>query len=91
MLVFALATAPSPEVAKVGGPWVKMPVRFGGTRTVMAKAPDWPPSHRRPTYVADDQTIGFETIAAFDTANVVRRNRGRAQPYCTGRRAGLGP
>jgi TonB family protein len=68
---------------KVGGPWVKMPVRFAGMTTIVPQAPDWPKSHRRPVYLADDQGIGFATIAAFDAANVVRTEPMLKSPYAS--------
>ncbi|MCX7033328.1 MAG: energy transducer TonB [Arenimonas sp.] len=64
-----------------GGPWVKMPVKFGGVQTVVTEAPKWPRSHRRPVYLLDDQGIGFDTIAAYQTAGVVRSKPVLKSPY----------
>lgn len=68
---------------KVGGPWVKMPVRFAGTRTVVPQAPKWPPTHRRPVYLLDEQGTGFDTIAAFRAAGVVRSEPMLKSPYAS--------
>ena len=63
------------------GPWVKMPVKFGGVQTVVPVPVPWPRSHRRPVYLADDQGTGFDTIAAFQSANVVRTEPMLKPPY----------
>lgn len=68
---------------KVGGPWVKMPVRFAGTRTVVPQAPKWPVTHRRPTYLLDERGIGFDTIAAYQAANVVQSEPVLTSPYAS--------
>ncbi len=68
---------------KVGGPWVKMPVRFAGTRTVVPQAPKWPVTHRRPMYLLDEQGIGFDTIAAFQAADVVKSEPVLTSPYAS--------
>ena len=72
------------QIAQVGGgPWVKMPVKFGGISNVAVQAPDWPRSHRRPSYLADDQPIGFDTIAAFLEAKQVRTSPVLRSPYAS--------
>jgi TonB family protein len=68
---------------KVGGPWVKMPVRFAGTSTVVPQSPNWPKSHRRPVYLADEQGAGFDSIAAFQAASVVRSEPVLKSPYAS--------
>lgn len=68
---------------KVGGPWVKLPVRFGGTRTVVPQAPKWPFSHRRPVYLLDEQGVGFDSIAAFGKAGVVRAEPVLKSPFAS--------
>ena len=64
-----------------GGPWVKMPVKFGGLQTVVTVSPDWPRSHRRPVYLPDEEGIGFDTIAAYQAAKVVRSRPVLKEPY----------
>ena len=66
-----------------GGPWVKMPVKFGGVSTVSVQAPNWPRTHRSPRYLADDQAIGFDTVKAFLEAKVVRTNPVLKSPYAS--------
>lgn len=66
-----------------GGPWVKMPVKFGGVSNVSVQAPNWPRSHRSPRYLADDQAIGFDTIKAFREAEVVRTDPVLKSPYAS--------
>ncbi len=66
-----------------GGPWVKMPVKFAGISNVSVQAPNWPRSHRRPNYLADDQAIGFDTIQAFLESKVVRTNPVLRSPYAS--------
>lgn len=68
-----------------GGPWVKMPVKFGGVQTVVTEAPKWPRSHRRPIYLPDEQGIGFDTIAAYRAAGVVRSEPVLKSPYASTR------
>lgn len=66
-----------------GGPWVKMPVRFAGVSNVSVQAPNWPRSHRSPTYVADDQAMGFDTIKSFREAKAVRTDPVLKSPYAS--------
>lgn len=68
---------------KAGGPWVKLPVRFGGTRTVVPQAPKWPSSHRRPVYLLDETGIGFDSLAAFREAGVVRSEPVLKSPFAS--------
>ena len=56
------------ERVRVGGEWVKLPVKFGGISTYSPKRVDWPASHRRPRYLPDDTPIGYESIKAFHQA-----------------------
>lgn len=64
--------------AKAVEGWVQVPVKFGGFRTVEARAIPWPRSHRKPRYIADEQPLGFDDIASFragrpmDTRQVYR-------------------
>ncbi len=84
------------QIAQVGGgPWVKMPVKFGGISNYDVQAPNWPRSHRRPSYLADDQPIGFDTIRAFLEAKVARTSPVLRSPYAssvdgTGNRVSIG-
>lgn len=60
------------QIARVGGPWVKLPVKFGGLQNVVPRAPAWPKSHRRPRYLPDDEPVGFDSIQAFHAAGQVK-------------------
>lgn len=72
-LAAAKASVLSPEqIARVPNGWVKMPFAFGGTRTITPVAPDWPRSHKRPSYLPDDQPMGYETIDALSKARLMR-------------------
>lgn len=72
------------QIAQVGGgPWVKMPVKFAGISNVSVEAPNWPRSHRRPSYLADEQPIGFEVVAAFLEAKRVRTSPVLSSPYAS--------
>lgn len=62
--------------------WVQLPIRFGGIRTIdhIRKIP-WPSSHRRPTYVADEQPLPFASIADFKAAQVQDTEGVMQPPY----------
>lgn len=69
------------ERARIGGDWVKLPVKFGGVTTYYPKRVDWPESHRRPDYVADDQGIGYSSIDDFFKAKRLAVSRPLKSPY----------
>lgn len=63
---------------------LRVPLSFGGTRTVDVVDLPWPRSHRQPVYVADDQPIGDADIAAWFAAERTREPTGDRvyrQPY----------
>lgn len=72
---------PAKTVAGAVDGWVKVPIRFGGIRSVTAKKIDWPRSHRRPVYVLDDTSTGFATIAEFTEAAVEDKIAFLEPPY----------
>lgn len=72
----------TPEaVAAADDGWVKVPMKFGGARTVTTKAIDWPRSHRRPRYLLDDSGTGFATIAEFKSAKIEDTSNFLRPPY----------
>ena len=81
LTVRAWLLSPAQREQVGGGPWVKMPVKFGGVKTVVPVAPKWPRTHRRPVYLPDGQGIGFDTIAAYQAASVVRSEPVLKSPY----------
>ena len=58
-----------------------LPVRFGRVQTVDLKKPDWPKSHARPRYLADEEPFPFATIAAFQEADTTRGTPALEPPY----------
>jgi TonB family protein len=69
------------ERERIGGEWVKLPVKFGGVTTYYPKRVDWPESHRRPHYVADPGGIGYPDLAAFYAARRLAVLRPLKSPY----------
>jgi TonB family protein len=69
------------ERARIGGEWVKLPVKFGGVTTYYPKRVDWPESHRRPRYVADPEGIGYPDLPAFYAAKRLAVSRPLKSPY----------
>lgn len=61
--------------------WVQVPVKFGGFRNVEARKIPWPRSHRKPVYLADEQPIPFDNIAAFQGAKVTKNDEVLHTPY----------
>jgi TonB family protein len=69
------------ERARIGGEWVKLPVKFGGVSTYSPKNVDWPDSHRRPRYLPDESPIGYDSVAAFHEANRYKPGEHLRSPY----------
>ena len=67
--------------AKGADGWVQVPVKFGGFRNVEASKIPWPRSHRKPVYLADEQSIPFGSIAAFEDAKVTNNDDVLHPPY----------
>ena len=86
--VLGWVLSPAQRAQVGGGPWAKMPVKFGGVQTVVPRAAAWPRSHRRPTYASDDHAIGFESIAALQAAQAFKPDVLRS-PYHSVRDAGI--
>lgn len=76
------------ERARIGGEWVKLPVKFGGVSTFSPKRVDWPDSHRRPRYLPDEAPIGYESIEAFQEAKRHKPGEYLRSPYGTERGSG---
>jgi len=75
--------------AQVGGPWVKLPVKFGGVSTVTARDPAWPKSHRRPRYLPDETPFGFDSLQAFHDASRFKPGVVLKSPYRSVLKAGV--
>jgi TonB family protein len=71
------------ERARIGGEWVKLPVKFGGVSAYRPKSVDWPDSHRRPRYLPDEAPIGYESIEAFHDAKRHKPGEYLRPPYGT--------
>jgi len=69
------------ERRQVGQDPVILPVRFGGVRTVVPVKVDWPRSHRRPSYLPDEEPIGFATIQSWRDAAPGRSEPLLQSPY----------
>lgn len=76
------------ERARIGGEWVKLPVKFGGVTTYSPKRVDWPASHRRPRYLADETPISYESVEAFYEAKRHKPGVLLQSPYGTDFRSG---
>lgn len=61
--------------------WVQVPVKFGGMRNVEARKVPWPRSHRKPRYLPDEQALPFDTIAAFQEADLLDNRFFLHPPY----------
>lgn len=68
------------ERARIGGTWVKLPVKFE-TRTLYPKRVEWPKSHRRPRYLLDPEGIGHATHEDFRVARHLDGERPLKSPY----------
>jgi TonB family protein len=68
------------ERARIGGAWVKLPVKFE-TETLYPKRVDWPKSHRRPRYVLEPDGIGHATDKDFFAARHLDGERPLKSPY----------
>ncbi|HBD19209.1 MAG TPA: hypothetical protein DC063_03360 [Arenimonas sp.] len=73
--------------AKARDGWVQAPVKFGGFRTVEVREVPWPRSHRKPRYLADDQPLPFDTVAAFRAARPTEAGLVYREPYGIARAA----
>lgn len=78
---------PQSMVARVANGVVILPVKFGPVTNVDMQDIDWPSSHRRPSYIADAEPIAYDTIAAFEDADVLREGPSLKPPYGMVRKA----
>lgn len=86
--VRAWVLSPAQRV-QVGGPWVRLPVKFGGVQTVSPRSPAWPKSHRRPRYLPDETPFGFDTLQAFHDGRRFKPGVVLKSPYGSVLKAGV--
>jgi TonB family protein len=60
---------------------VVLPMKFGEVQSIDLQKIDWPKSHRRPHYLADETPIPFATIAEYRDADTLRDGPALKPPY----------